>query len=302
MNKAKKLYPAPHPDAIFEDEEEQTFEDFVEMGKRKPNIHGTGRWKLNAQRKQLCVYNFSSSSRSSNGANGSHLEGVSISQQVEFLVAYLENTLCLEVNYVECLDALNLATSTFQLDDLEYDIIVTKPKKKRKRNEIRDIHVDVFSLFDVLVQKAKSPYISIIGLFDCILSEDGNEVLGRACGDRVSCVSLASADNIKSLMCTTAHELLHTIGFDHCTSERCIMNAIGYEDWLFLGSINMLKLDKFHEEGKSTSRKTEPPSTDRTRYYGGLLELLDTGDPQLFSKDKLWLQQAIDYWKEPEGK
>jgi hypothetical protein len=100
MNKAKKLYPAPHPDAIFEDEEEQTFEDFVDMGKRKPNIHGTGRWKLNAQRKRLCVYNFSSSSRSRNGANGSLLEGISISQQVEFLVAYLENTLCLEVNYV----------------------------------------------------------------------------------------------------------------------------------------------------------------------------------------------------------
>ena len=35
------LHPVPDEDAYFSDEEEQTYDDFVDMGKRKPNSMGT---------------------------------------------------------------------------------------------------------------------------------------------------------------------------------------------------------------------------------------------------------------------
>ena len=43
---------------MFESEDEQTFDDFLDIGKRKPNAHGTGRWTLNKQRNKLAVFEF----------------------------------------------------------------------------------------------------------------------------------------------------------------------------------------------------------------------------------------------------
>jgi hypothetical protein len=37
-----KLHPPPRPEAFFEDEPEQTYQDFVDMGRRNPNSEGTG--------------------------------------------------------------------------------------------------------------------------------------------------------------------------------------------------------------------------------------------------------------------
>jgi len=46
-------------------------------------------------------------------------------------------------------------------------------------------------------------------------------VMGRACGNRVCCVSLHYCDyKLRCLLSTTFHELLHTLGVDHNTEER----------------------------------------------------------------------------------
>ena len=42
----EKLHPPAPRDCVLEDEEEQTYAEFKEMGKREPNEQGTGRNKL----------------------------------------------------------------------------------------------------------------------------------------------------------------------------------------------------------------------------------------------------------------
>jgi hypothetical protein len=42
------LHPPPHPDAFFEDEVEQTYQEFVDMGRRNPNKEGTGKKPMKA--------------------------------------------------------------------------------------------------------------------------------------------------------------------------------------------------------------------------------------------------------------
>lgn len=238
------LFPAANPESIFEDEVEQTYEDFEEIGKRNPNKKGTGRYKLCKGRDRIAVYYFGSSRN--------------VPKNLDLYLGYLSDFLLLEVDYFERFDALDPNTNTFTLNGQEYDVPIEPLRgckvgaTKRKKAKVES-KLDVFSLFDVLVHVAKKPYFSVLGLFDCTLVEEDQEVLGRACGNRVCCISLLSCDSLPCLIATSCHELLHTMGFDHNTSERCVMNAIGSEDWLFLSRTNLRKLQLFHEEGMKLS-------------------------------------------------
>ena len=71
-------------------------------------------------------------------------------------------------------------------------------------------------------------------------------MLGRACGDRVAVVQCYPGVADIELFGTIAHELLHTMGFDHTTHWRCLMNPSCYdEEWLFLAPHNVKKLKLF---------------------------------------------------------
>lgn len=275
------LFPQAHPDAIFADEEEQTFSDFLDFGRRKPNTKGTGRWKLTKERDKLALFYFGNESKRPSNLND--------------IADFISATFCLEVKFFEQLDAIDIDTNTFTLDMAEYDITVINPKK---RSSSKQKTVDVFSLFDVLVHKADKPFAAIVGIFDCLLSEEGEEVLGRACGDRVACVSLQSCIETKTIVATIVHELFHTIGFDHCTSERCVMNALMHEDWLFLSSTNMKKLKLYHEEESLVCNYLfhaligSDGSKFEYNYYLRLLTVVERLGKD-FRKDKMWLKKAI---------
>ena len=53
----EKLFTKADLESVVEDEENQSYEMFVEIGSRKPNKNGTGRNKLSKNRnKILCLY------------------------------------------------------------------------------------------------------------------------------------------------------------------------------------------------------------------------------------------------------
>lgn len=230
------LHCPAQPDSYFSDEDEQTYEEFVDMGKRNPNNQGTGRWKLQKKRKKIAIYDF----------------GTDESQGVQGLAQLVAAFFSLEVDIVREDKALDLLDNSLRIGDLVYDISSWKKRISRGASATTEYIVDVFSLFDVMVNIALPPYMMVLGVFNCKLAEEYDskcgytEVLGRACGDRVACVSAAEHDSRKTLLATMLHELCHTIGFDHCSSWQCLMNARQAEDFLFLSPVNLRKLKVFH--------------------------------------------------------
>jgi hypothetical protein len=325
-----KFHHTPHPAAIFDDEEEQTYDQFIEIGKRPPNSRGTGRWKLTKQRSKVALYYFGKSyeqheqqqqqqqqQQRGQKKTDQQSQTMPITRDLlhhlkEFIAIYLQ----VEVDFFEQFEAIDLEDKCFQLSGLQYDIIRFPPSDssiKSRGNKKKKVtsssssssssslslseydrfgpRVDVFSLFDVLVHEAKEPYISIVGLFDCALGEgvgkSYTDVLGRACGDRVACVSLPFCESFKSLLCNTVHELLHTIGFDHCTSYQCLMNAIGYEDWIFLSPVNLRKLKAFHNQ------QDNDDGDFMVKRYKQMLELFRSFEDKEFEDECQWLEGKL---------
>lgn len=230
------LHPAPNDESFYEDEDDQTFDDFKRCGKRNPNELGTGRWKLTLKRNRILVL------CASNKANY-----IKWSNE---LCLILKPYFQLDVD-IEFIDELS-----FKMDDkcyiekgtkhnLNFINIKKSTKHKKKTVEI----VDVFSLFDIFCKKSCMPYITTILLVDFnigeINDEEAYEVLGRACGDRICCVSFLKNKKRRDFFSTCLHELCHTIGFDHCKSFKCVMNAIATESTLFLSPPNLRKLKLF---------------------------------------------------------
>ena len=305
-----RLHQPPNPEAIFDDEEEQTFEEFVEIGKRSPNVQGTGRWKRTKQRSKIALFYFGKQySTVPTTDNGLTFNAEMLRNVRDFISVYLQ----IEVDFFEQFDAIDIHDQCFHLSGMDYDIKRFPPstskkarscgsnakKRKTSSNLEREYdqfgpRIDVFSLFDVLVHEAKEPYIAIVGLFDCALGESIDEkgkmytdVLGRACGDRVACVSLPFCESLKSLLCNTIHELLHTVGFDHCNSYQCLMNAIGCEDWFFLSPVNLRKLKVFCNQ----------PDDDNGKFlitrYQQMLSLLTSFHPAQFSQECVWIGEKL---------
>jgi len=251
----RKLFAPVDPCCVFQDEENQSYAEFDEMGNREPNEEGTGRFKITQERSKILVINFGSKDLN---ASDSRL-----------LQSFLSAFFMLEVEYRSHLNSLDLANKTFVLPNGDiFDMATVKPKKLgKKRTPSISISVDVFELFDVLVHLSAAPFYSIVGLFDCHLTEDGSPVLGRACGDGVCCVSLFHCDHVRSLLATTCHELLHTMGVDHATEDRCVMNAISlfHEEWLFLCWENVQKLQLMHRELSQSLSSSSSSSSKRLR-------------------------------------
>jgi hypothetical protein len=150
------------------------------------------------------------------------------------------------------------------------------------------------------------PYITSVTLVEHSLAEQYDEgviqeVLGRACGDRVCCVSVPNNES-RELMGTAVHELLHTLGFDHCNSFKCVMNAIAAETTLHLSPPNLRKLMLFHglyNADRNRCRVTKAMSYTLTKKtfmltrYEELLKVLTSFSHELYEEDCLWLRQMI---------
>jgi hypothetical protein len=275
------LFPPASDNAINPDYEEgQSLEEFVDMGKRRPNKSGTGRYKLTAKRNKILVIYFGS-------------EKTKSLYEVTLLVNFLEKFLLLDIDYKNCYDAIDIKSKTFTFNGAEYDIDC----KKGKKNEYPSVKVS--SLLNVLVNDTDEPYYTVVGLFEnrIIDDEDDVEVLGRAWNDRVCCVSLPYCQEPSSLLATTAHELLHNFGIDHNDTHRCLMNAIvANQDWLFLCQENIEKLKVIHEELKSKSKHYVSLTNFYLDYHQGLLEVL-AGNKK-FKVEAQWLQDVIAYYSD----
>lgn len=308
--KLKALFPPANPACTFQDEDGQAYEEFRDMGKRAPNTQGTGRVKLSAQRSTLLVLNFTSRASSVPPA---HLQA---------LLSFLSAFLLLPVEYQAHPGAIDFSTNTFTL--LGENYALTPPRlsrssggsKKRKQPSRPPRALDVFDLFDVLVHAATAPYASVLALFDAPLTEDGAEVMGRACGDRVCCVSTRQCDTLSSLLATACHELLHTLGVDHEQHDRCVMNAISSDeedgeedgegggggqwrgDWLFLCRNNLRKLQLMHAEWGASPRYMMLLSGDgggnggfMTGYHLGLLSACASAG---LKREVAWLGRVVE--------
>jgi predicted Zn-dependent protease len=282
------LHPPAEPNSFFKDEDEQTYEEFVDMGRRNPNVMGTGRWKLNSRRKKLLVIYM-----------GDKSPELDIWVQLkELYSAYF----CLEVDFINqngCVDISHnevhisrIGASKKSVHNIQPFMIREKKRKRAAKEHHQEATFDVFSFFDALVEMAQPPYISVIAFVDCKIGEDDgvggfHEVMGRACGDRVCVVSLRQCDSLKSLICVGLHECLHTVGFDHCNSWKCVMNAIDVENWPFMSPVNLRKFKQMHNI----------PDDDHgflLERYKRMLSCIDSFGDDL--KDyRQWLQNKIEF-------
>ncbi|RHY87822.1 hypothetical protein DYB37_005276 [Aphanomyces astaci] len=252
-----EFHPEPDGDTCFSDEDDQSHDAFVDMGKRRPNAKGTGRWKRTPRRRKLGLLILPTSSAKPSTTDSKSSVEMTCDVLRRFLAAYL----CIEVDILPT-DAVewNASSRSLRIHGSEYigrvgtPGQVTKQKKnatsKRKRSP-NDVCLDVFSIFEAFehAKFVQSPYFSMLVVTPLGLVEDVDgafvEVLGRSYPDRVACVSLNQS--LKSLLVTSAHELLHAMGVDHCSSFACVMNAISSDaNWLLLSPPNLRKLKTFH--------------------------------------------------------
>jgi hypothetical protein len=290
------MFPIPKEDSYFSDEEEQTFANFVEAGKRNPNAMGTGRWKLTKKRKKILLIYIGKTVNKDSENN------------LIILKEYIQSFMNLDVDFKNYGDCYDLSNKSITLESFEYEFKTFGEKRKGAKNKrrkiINGIHkdaVDVFSLFDILFHLAEEPYATVLCCIDCLLFErdddtgEAYEVMGRACGDRVACVSMHEStyrgdESLKGFLSTCLHELLHTLGFDHCNSWKCIMNAIAPSDeednCLFLFPVNLRKFKLLHKIGDE----------DTTFLLDRYRRLLDTALIQThpaFLKEKSWLEEIV---------
>ena len=224
--------PLVKPKQIWGWEEEQTFAEFVDIGKREPNAQGTGRFKLTPQRRRLGLLNLAKKTMSSDRLRRLNL----------FLKAFLGLDPVLSAA-----TGLSVRASKKKASIIDRTAGVSFPLRV-----FRNGCVDVFSIFDVLVEYVAERDFNLLAVVEQplgeMVSDEGeaveiSEVLGWACGDRVAVVQCYPGVRDIELFGTIAHELMHTMGFDHTTHWRCLMNPSCYDgEWLFLAPHNLKKL------------------------------------------------------------
>lgn len=73
-------------------------------------------------------------------------------------------------------------------------------------------------------------------------------IIGRATGDWIAVVTLKGT-HMKEIFESSAHELLHTMGVDHCIEFKCLMNAY-ISGGKHLCPIDMKKLENITKTSK----------------------------------------------------
>ncbi|KAJ3390167.1 hypothetical protein HDU84_007863 [Entophlyctis sp. JEL0112] len=209
-----RLYLPPHPDAVEEDSDDssgatQTFDDFLDMGNRAPNAEGTGRIRMGE--------------RGRRGVAVLYLQGMKADLALStFLAAYMQLKVTSVVTPLEFVHGRRTRSLVDRKRGLEFPL-----KVRTRRGKAVAVAVDVFSLFDVLVEYIpRSAAVAVLVCdFDICEGRASATIAGRACGDRVAVVSRSVEPDGRALSLVVAHELLHTFGLDHCNAWHCIMNA-----------------------------------------------------------------------------
>ena len=205
-------------------------------------MEGTGRFQLSEARRQLGLLNLSKTISA---------------ERLRRLSLFLEAFLGLPVVHSAANPSLSMKATKRKASIIDRKQGVSFPLTVFKNG-----CVDVFSVFDVLVEYVSENDFNLLAITDHPLGEvvseedeeeEISEVLGRACGDRVAVVQCYKEVTDLELFATIAHELLHTMGFDHTTYFRCLMNPSCFDDeWIFLSPHNLKKLKLFLEEGANT--------------------------------------------------
>ena len=300
------LHPPPAEGSTLEGEEEQTFAAFVNSGTRLPNVRGTGRNKVVRPRTQFAVLPIGDVPASLACA------------VAELLGAFFGNLL----PPVDVLPGLKLVygkttTATLHLgtSSSSADTGTGTRKRKRKRTRERTVTLptsfatgdtrntaarraplDIWPLFDALTQFVGPSHCALLALVAAPLVESFDDdaggievadVLGRACGDRVACVSTwgegpSSSDDddgiVREIIATALHEVLHCIGLDHCTTFRCLMNSQQpldpSEEYLVLSPLNLRKLLLVLKEGGHVTAANVASGTAALRRYAAMEPVL----------------------------
>ena len=281
------LHPSPPEGSIHEEDAEQSYASFLNMGRRSPNLKGTGRHKLGGLRDCIAILPI-----------GDVAQGT-VDAASDIVSAFFSGYLS-----VQCLPSLCLRR---QKKNGEVKILAKekcfRALKCRFASGCRGLTkfkpIEVFSLFDVLVDFVEYHHVSVLAIVSSPLVEEGEssvfDVLGRACGDRVACVStidsVGTKVDLKSLCVTALHELLHTIGIDHAVYFRCLMNSQQpeyAEELISLCPLNLRKILLVLEEGAFITR-ADAEDVALSRYK----KLLGVFEQYGFASDRDWVEIKI---------
>mmetsp|Transcript_22119 Transcript_22119/g.28650 ORF Transcript_22119/g.28650 Transcript_22119/m.28650 type:complete len:363 (-) Transcript_22119:103-1191(-) len=287
------LHSVANPDSLgrYEITDEQSFDEFKEMGKRNPNPEGTGRWKITSKRNKIGVVWIKKKNQTKKKAAKMQSCIESIANLISAFSCLGTDVISLEGDEDICLfpkEGKILAKgSSFPLNTFQ-----SVYNKNR-------LVLDVFSLFDMLVEYAKPPYVSIVAFVDEELGEEADagegvegsdyyEVLGRACGDRVACVS-TSEPKIRDLFATAMHEAFHTVGLDHCTTWNCLMNPSSCDQiCVTLSPLNLRKLLLMHKVPEKEGGHF------LVKRYQSIISAMRTFRGNPFRKDISWIENKLD--------
>lgn len=184
----------------------QSYDDFIDFGTRLPNEEGTGRFIVGMENRSTIHLMY--------------LKGSVIDTKIEeFISTYFQ------LPVVSTVTELSFQTKSNKRSFSDTSQHMNYPLKSIKKK------LDVFSIFDVLVEYLPANAYTGCLLVDFPIAEDGDTIYGRACGNRVAVVS---SDGIhtdrRNYILIIIHELLHTFGVDHCESFACIMNPMNSDE------------------------------------------------------------------------
>lgn len=284
-----RLHPPARAEHVDGCDVEQPLAEFVQMGARPPNEHGTGRIRLSPSRKTGRLLRLGD------------VPPPTMAALARILGAYL----CLPVDArSQHLTLEPRARGGAALVDarrgLEFPLEAHTPAKRRRApaaapgsGALRVCALSLLHALEESVRPTDALALAVVGaeLYERVEGAGGARgrkkrgdwlapVLGRACGDRVACVSLAGGGvSLRALAATAAHEALHTLGVDHATTARCVMNSQapaddeGAGEWLHLCPLNELKLLRaLGEAGLLPAAHTRTPSAEACLGRLGALE------------------------------
>lgn len=163
------LFDPPSPSFIQQENELQSLPEFLSMGSRRPNPQGTGRNIITKTRNKLYLLKLSKKN---------------LKIDFRILSQLIKAFFGLECLILEKELFCKKKGRGFSL--LDEDKALEFPLKSYKGK------IDVFSIFDVMVEYVPNDGFAVIGIINEDIYDpevDNNIIYGRACGDRVAVIS-----------------------------------------------------------------------------------------------------------------
>lgn len=243
------LHRRPRACYLQRDDELQSYDEFADAGTREPNAEGTGRWVPTASRRAVAVLPLHWAGEDG-GAPPAALRVVAHAPDTERVVELCGCYFGLPAVVHPLAGDLQLRVIDAQPHVVQVSTGVAFPlefangsgisytgkgsRRKPKRGSAAEaaaaaeLAVEVWSLFAVLEEFVQEDHYCLVAVSSLRVAEDDrpdNHHLGRACGNRVSVVSVPACSTTRECMATMLHETMHCFGLDHCTLWRCLMNS-----------------------------------------------------------------------------